>query len=100
MLKHHEVEFHQFIDRLVRSGASSAHWESVYTWFNTSRITKNVWRQIHAQYVELCEHYEWEGPVPALHALRLESFLTLTRDRFDGESRDLLTETGLDESTD
>jgi len=86
MLKNHEVEFMNFIDQAVRTGAASTTWESLYSWFNTTRISKTVWRTIHAQYIELCEYYAWEGDIPELKALTIDSTVTLIRGPFQRET--------------
>ncbi|WDM65319.1 hypothetical protein [Stenotrophomonas forensis] len=95
MLKHHEVAFQAFIDQVVRTGAASTTWESLYSWFNTTRISKTVWRQIHAQYLELCDYYDWQGDTPALSALTFDASVTLIRGPFEREKLSVLSEEGI-----
>jgi hypothetical protein len=98
MLKHQEHAFTHAIDQVVRFGAVTLHWDDLHSWFNAEEIDQTIWRAIYAKFNELWSAYEW-GDLPELHAMQLDSRVTLMRDAAEGEAINTFTEDGdLDES--
>lgn len=84
MDRHEENQLMQHIEQVWLEGSTYVRWDKLYLWYDTQKISKKPWRDIHSRWTGFCVDRGYEDG-PALTILETPHGAAIRRDFFDGE---------------